>query len=34
MALKKRHPATRFMFNHLYAGTVTGAAKDFQVVEI
>lgn len=34
MALKKRHPTTRFMFNHLYSGTVTGAAKDFQVVEI
>jgi ribonuclease BN (tRNA processing enzyme) len=33
-ALKKRHPTTRFLFNHLYSGTVKGAAKDLQVVEI
>jgi ribonuclease BN (tRNA processing enzyme) len=33
-ALKKRHPKTRFMFNHLYSGTITGAAKDLQVVEV
>ena len=33
-ALKKRHPKTRFVFNHLYSGTVAGAAKDFQVVQI
>lgn len=33
-ALKKRHPKTRFIFNHLYAGTVSGAAKDLQVLEI
>ncbi len=32
-ALKKRHPTTRFLFNHLYSGTVGGAAKDLQVVE-
>ena len=33
-ALKKRHPGTRFLFNHLYSGTVRGAAKDLQVVEV
>ena len=33
-ALKKRHPKTRFVFNHLYSGTVAGAAKDLQVVEV
>jgi ribonuclease BN (tRNA processing enzyme) len=33
-ALKKRHPTTRFFFNHLYSGTVRGAAKDLQVVDV
>ena len=33
-ALKKRHPTTRFLFNHLYSGTVKGAARDLQVVEV
>jgi hypothetical protein len=33
-ALKKRHPKTRFMFNHLYAGTVPGAVRDLQVIEV
>jgi ribonuclease BN (tRNA processing enzyme) len=33
-ALKKRHPKTRFIFNHLYSGSVNGAAKDLQVLEI
>jgi ribonuclease BN (tRNA processing enzyme) len=32
--LKKRHPKTRFMFNHLYNGTVDGAVEDLQVIEI
>jgi ribonuclease BN (tRNA processing enzyme) len=32
--LRKRHPDTRFLFNHLYAGTTTGAVKDLQVVEV
>ncbi len=32
--LKRRHPKTRFMFNHLYSGTVKGAAKDLQVVDV
>ncbi len=30
--LKKRHPKTRFFFNHVYSGTVAGAVKDLQVV--
>jgi ribonuclease Z len=32
--LRKRHPKTRFMFNHLYAGTVEGAVSDLEVVEV
>jgi ribonuclease BN (tRNA processing enzyme) len=32
--LKARHPKTRFLFNHLYSGTVDGAVADFQVVEV
>jgi ribonuclease BN (tRNA processing enzyme) len=33
-ALKKRHPTTQFLFNHLFAGSMRGAAKDFQVLEV
>jgi ribonuclease BN (tRNA processing enzyme) len=33
-ALKKRHPKTRFYFNHVYSGTVAGAVKDLQVVRV
>jgi ribonuclease BN (tRNA processing enzyme) len=33
-ALKRRHPKTRFMFNHLYNGTVEGAVSDLQVIEV
>jgi ribonuclease BN (tRNA processing enzyme) len=33
-ALKLRHPKTRFMFNHLYSGTVDGAVTDLQVIEV
>ena len=33
-ALKARHPKTRFMFNHLYSGTVEGAVTDFEVIEV
>jgi hypothetical protein len=33
-ALRKRHPKTRFMFNHLYDGTVDGAVSDLEVIEI
>ncbi len=32
--LKKRHPQTRFLFNHVYAGTMSGAVKDLQVIEV
>jgi ribonuclease BN (tRNA processing enzyme) len=34
MDLKRRHPKTRFMFNHLYNGTVEGAVDDLQVIEV
>jgi len=33
-SLKKRHPKTRFLFNHVYSGTVPGAVKDLQVLEV
>jgi ribonuclease BN (tRNA processing enzyme) len=33
-ALKQRHPKTRFMFNHLYNGTVEGAVSDLEVIEV
>ncbi len=33
-ALRKRHPKTRFMFNHLYDGTVDGAVADLQVIQV
>jgi ribonuclease BN (tRNA processing enzyme) len=32
--LRRRHPGTRFFFNHVYSGTVTGAVKDLEVVEV
>jgi ribonuclease BN (tRNA processing enzyme) len=32
--LKSRHPKTRFMFNHVYSGTVEDAVSDLQVVEV
>jgi ribonuclease BN (tRNA processing enzyme) len=32
--LKKRHPDTRFLFNHVHAGTTSGAVKDLQVIEV
>jgi ribonuclease BN (tRNA processing enzyme) len=32
--LKKRHPKTRFLFNHVYSGSVDGAVKDLQVIEV
>jgi ribonuclease BN (tRNA processing enzyme) len=33
-ALRKRHRGTRFLFNHLYTGTLPGAVKDLQVVQV
>ena len=32
-SLRARHPKTRFMFNHLYDGTVEGAVEDLEVIE-
>lgn len=32
-ALRDRHPKTRFFFNHIYEGTIDGAASDLLVVE-
>jgi len=32
--LKARHPKTRFLFNHLYSGTVDGAVNDLEVVDV
>jgi ribonuclease BN (tRNA processing enzyme) len=32
--LRKRHPNTRFLFTHLYSGTMSGAVKDLQVIEV
>ena len=28
-----RHPRTRFLFNHVFAGAPEGAVEDFEVVE-
>lgn len=33
-ALAARHPATRFLFNHVFAGTLPGAAEDMSVIEV
>jgi ribonuclease BN (tRNA processing enzyme) len=32
--LARRHPATRFFFNHVYAGELDGAVQDLQTVDI
>ena len=32
--LRDRHPQTLFFFNHLYAGTLEGAARDLQTVNV
>jgi ribonuclease BN (tRNA processing enzyme) len=32
--LTARHPRTRFLFNHLYAGEIEGAVSDLQEIEI
>jgi ribonuclease BN (tRNA processing enzyme) len=31
--LAKRHPGTRFVFNHVYQGDVEGAAHDLEVID-
>jgi len=33
-ALAARHPGTRFLFNHVYAGELTGAVHDLDVVDV
>jgi ribonuclease BN (tRNA processing enzyme) len=33
-ALAARHPETRFLFNHVFSGTISGAADDLSVFEI
>lgn len=33
-ALRHRHPGTRFVFNHLYAGSLGGAAHDLEVLNL
>ena len=32
--LARRHPGTRFLFNHLYAGSIDGAVDDLQVIDL
>jgi ribonuclease Z len=32
--LKARHPKTRFLFNHLYSGSVDGAVNDLEVIDV
>ena len=33
-ALAARHPKTRFFFNHVYAGSISGAVSDLEVVDV
>ena len=33
-ALAARHPETRFLFNHVFAGTMPGAVEDLAVVDV
>ena len=33
LALRDRHPSTRFFWVHLYAGTLDGAVSDLQVID-
>jgi ribonuclease BN (tRNA processing enzyme) len=33
-ALAARHPGTRFFFNHVYAGSLAGAVKDLEIVDV
>jgi ribonuclease BN (tRNA processing enzyme) len=34
LALADRHPGTRFVFNHVYAGTLPGAVDDLAVLDL
>lgn len=33
-ALARRHPRTRFVFNHVYAGSLPGAAEDLSILNL
>ena len=33
-ALRDRHPGTRFLFVHIYEGTLDGAVADLEVVDV
>ena len=33
-ALRDRHPGTRFLFVHVFEGTLDGAVSDFEVVDV
>lgn len=33
-ALVQRHPTTRFLFNHVFAGSIEGAVEDLSVIEV
>jgi ribonuclease BN (tRNA processing enzyme) len=33
-ALAARHPGTRFFFNHVYAGELSGAVSDLEIVDV
>jgi ribonuclease Z len=33
-ALAARHPRTRFLFNHVFAGTIPGAVEDLAIVDV
>ena len=34
LALRDRHPKTRYFFNHIYEGTLENATEDLTVVEV
>jgi len=34
LALRDRHPSTRFFFVHVYAGELEGAVRDLQVIDV
>jgi ribonuclease BN (tRNA processing enzyme) len=34
LALRDRHPGTRFLFVHVYAGSLEGAVSDLQVIDV
>ena len=34
LALRERHPGTRFLFVHVYEGTLDGAVSDLEVIDV